>query len=186
MRVNGLNPQHEIEIAHRRSRALALIIDGFSYRNVASALGISLGQAYDDVQSELEALAALRRSQAETLRELSLERLDRWTLALAAKMRRGHVPAIHALVKIEERRAKLLGLDPPLRVAAEIPTAEPRSDFIHVDPETLSTETLRMLRADMERAAAMRAQSDAHVVASDTGPALRPSKDESQPTVVSE
>lgn len=110
----------DAEIAARRVKALDLAIAGASYRQIATQTGVSLATAWDDVQAELGALDACRREQAERLRDLSLKRLDKWTLALAPKAQHGDEKAVRVLVQIEDRRAKLLGLDAPLKQAHEV------------------------------------------------------------------
>jgi hypothetical protein len=103
--------QEDAAIAVRRTKSLDLAIAGASYRQIAAQTGVSLSTAYDDVQAELGALDKCRGEQAERLRDLSLKRLDKWTLALTPKAQQGDERAVRVLVQIEDRRARLLGLD---------------------------------------------------------------------------
>jgi hypothetical protein len=110
-----LSGQDEV-IAERRVRALSLRKSGASYRTIASQLGIDVATAWCDVQAELGALRDQATALAEDVRELELRRLDDWTLAMTPEARKGNVKAVFALVKIQERRARLLGLDAPTKV----------------------------------------------------------------------
>jgi hypothetical protein len=87
---------------------------GLSYRGIARELSVSLDTAWGDVQAELTALRAIAVKRAEEIRELELRRLDKWTISATKKMQAGSVPAGFLLVKLQERRAKLLGLDAPV------------------------------------------------------------------------
>jgi sigma-70-like protein len=118
------------ETARRDASAVALRAQGHSYRDIAAVLDVSVSNAYQAVQ---RALRAIIEEPASELRALELERLDELTREAQAVMRRDHLAvsngkvvtydgapviddqpvlgAIDRLVKISERRAKLLGLD---------------------------------------------------------------------------
>lgn len=102
-------------IAERRVRALQYRLAGASYRKIAKELQVSVETAWSDVQAELRALRDIAVQDAEELRELELQRLDEWTLHLTAKAREGDPRAIQTLVRIQERRARLTGIDAPER-----------------------------------------------------------------------
>jgi hypothetical protein len=61
------------------------------------------------------------REPAEQARNLDLKRLDAMTLALWSQARQGNQGAVDRLLRIMERRAKLLGLDAPTKVAPTTP-----------------------------------------------------------------
>lgn len=111
------------EMAEMRSR-------GLSYRGIADHYGVSVSTAHDAVQ---RALAAIRGEGAAVVRDLELDRLDElWRITMGV-LEREHVTvsngrvvaldgkplrddgpvlaAVDRLLKIQERRAKLLGLD---------------------------------------------------------------------------
>jgi len=103
-------------------RALELRKGGANYRQIAQVLGVGLEAAYNDVQSEMQALRDLAAAGAEDLRELERQRLDRSTAAMTAIADNGartpleRIKATMALIRIQERRAKLEGYDAPKRV----------------------------------------------------------------------
>jgi hypothetical protein len=116
--------------AEREARAAELRAKGMHYRDIARELGIDVHQAHDDVRN---ALRAIVQEPAEELRTLELERLDRMYQAAADVLERQHVAVSHGkivyqgeepliddgpvlqaidrLLKIQARRAALLGLD---------------------------------------------------------------------------
>ena len=107
-------PPHRAEdtqIIERRAQALALRRSGATYRMIGRQLGVSVEVAYADVQAELMALRTSTMEDAEVVRDLELRRLDDYMLALAPKAQRGDIQAITACLRVQERRAKYLGLD---------------------------------------------------------------------------
>lgn len=122
-----------LESAQRDAEAARLRSRGLSYRQIASELGYFDGSgARKAVQ---RALAAIRAEGAEEVRQLQLQQLDYLTTKALEVLERHHVTvsngrlikvddqpleddgpvlqAIDRLLKIQERRAKLLGLDAP-------------------------------------------------------------------------
>ena len=139
-------------IAVRRAKSLELRVAGASYSQIAREQGVSKDTAWSDVQAELTDLREITKKLAEELRELELRRLDAWTV-LATKQARGSfgkagdVRAIFALAKLQERRAKLLGLDAPTKIAPTNPDGTEAYAPVMAKLEALSEEELIALRA---------------------------------------
>lgn len=106
-----------IEAAERRAKALELRKAGATYDQIANQLGFSnRGNAQRAVQT------ALKEITAEPAREvitLEVERLDAMLLGLWPRARKGDLGAIDRVLRIQERRARLLGLDSPARLSVE-------------------------------------------------------------------
>jgi hypothetical protein len=100
--------------AHERQlKALELRLAGVTYQQIADELGYAGRQgAFKAVEA---ALRLTLREPADNLRRISAERLDRATLAIWRAVNAGDLQAIDRLLRIEARRAKLLGLDAPQR-----------------------------------------------------------------------
>lgn len=99
----------------RRGKALDLRISGKSYRTIGKALGISGKTAFDDVKRAME---RQRRETNDTLdhhRALQLSRLDRAVEGIWPAVKKGDKEAARVLVRLEKRRAELLGLDAPTK-----------------------------------------------------------------------
>lgn len=108
---------HTITVAERRTKVLAFRKAGASLRAIADELRSSPATVSRDVRAALRDLAEQQRAEAVELRALEAARLDDWQLAAtrilqsetaSAATRLG---AIDRLVRISERRARLLGLD---------------------------------------------------------------------------
>jgi hypothetical protein len=124
------NPGMAEAAAERRLKALQLRTAGMPYRAIATQLGVSHQQAYEDVQRELKAIAEQSAEEAQAVRQLDLERLDAMTIAIWGQVRAGNLGAIDRALRISERRAKLLGIDAPEKRREE-PT--PPIDWSRVD-----------------------------------------------------
>jgi hypothetical protein len=148
------------EILARRVRALALRRGGASYREIAGHLGVSLNTAYEDVQAELCVLDEQRKALAEETRALELARLDDMTKTATTQFRNGSVKAGEVLIRVMERRARLLGLDSPLKVAPTTPDgSQPLPGTPLLDVSTLSPDERAVLRRIAERGAAAESAS---------------------------
>lgn len=119
-RHNKNDKGQQVIKAQRRTQALDLRVLGASYRDIARTLGVSERTAYLDVQDGIALLDAVTKERAERVRDLELLRLDRMTAALAAPAMGGAIDAINTTVRLMERRAKLIGLDAPTKVAPTI------------------------------------------------------------------
>lgn len=109
MAVNTNKPDPKISAAERQRQALELRKAGLSYDLIARRLNYrSRSGAYKAVQT---ALKKMLREPADELRQLELERLDAMLLGLWPQAQRGNQGAVDRVLKIMERRAKLLGLD---------------------------------------------------------------------------
>lgn len=98
-----------LEAHAKRLRALELRRAGATFDQIAEQVGYaSRGKAHDAVMA---ALADVIREPAEKTLALELDRLDALTVALWPKVRRGDEKAVQAVLRVMERRAKLLGLD---------------------------------------------------------------------------
>lgn len=122
--------------AERDAEACRLRSRGQTYQQISDALGYGhRGHAYDAVQ---RALAVIPQEAADGLRHLQLDQLDYLTTQALGVLERRHLTiaasgkvvtvdgeqviddapvlaAIDRLLKIQERRAKLVGLDAPQR-----------------------------------------------------------------------
>jgi hypothetical protein len=134
-----------VTAADKDARALDLRRAGLSYRQIAAQMDVSVGAAYKYVTRGLD---RTRREPADALRDLEVERLDQLQLEALRVLRRRHflvqggevvtrtnpatgaveellddgpsLAAIRTLLAVQERRAKLLGLDAPARVDANV------------------------------------------------------------------
>lgn len=141
------------ESAEIDARACELRSRGWSYRDIAAELGIDYSQAHARVQ---RAMARIVQEPAEAARQFELDRLDRMYRkveeVLAAQhivVQHGKVVYLHdepltdhdpvmravaSLLKIQERRSKLLGLDSAQKLQLE---GGVRYELVGVDMDRL-------------------------------------------------
>lgn len=115
-----------LDTAARREFVLRLRRKGKTYRAIAAAALAEFGPdrlpngwdcryAYMDVKRELDKLREVVGEHAEDVRQLELLRLDAMLDGLWERARAGKATAVDRVLKIMERRARLLGLDAPTR-----------------------------------------------------------------------
>ena len=112
----GTNAQAVI----RQQAALEYRLGGFSYRDIGAQLGVSGKTAYYDVQNSIAEIESVKSERAEQLIVIEQLKLDRMEALLNKAANTGDVKAILAKVRIQERRAKLLGLDAAIQVKQEV------------------------------------------------------------------
>ena len=109
---NSPTAQRRIEAKERAKKALELRKKGLRYEAIAQTLGYSSrGDAHKAVMKELNLLAKECLEEAAQVRDLELQRLDALYLKAWEAVEGGDLPAIDRCLRVQERRAKLLGLD---------------------------------------------------------------------------
>jgi len=97
------------------TEALKLRSLGWSYQKVADAIGTTKATAYNRVQ---RALAAIPAEAVDEFRRLEMERLDlvlNVAMDKAMSGDKGALFAVDRVISIMDRRAKLMGLDAPVK-----------------------------------------------------------------------
>ena len=115
---NKTSAAHTRATEHRE-KALQLRRAGHGYRVIGERLGLSKARAHQLVQEGLEEAKAQIVAHADELRTEEISRLDGMLPKLYAAAEAGDVQAVDRVLKIGERRAKLLGLDAPVRTSLQ-------------------------------------------------------------------
>lgn len=95
------------------AKALELRKSGLSYREIARRMNRSVNTVHGYIQSELLFLREQTSMDAESVRDMELERLDQLQSSLWSARKDPSVAG--TIIRIMERRAKLLGIDAPTR-----------------------------------------------------------------------
>jgi hypothetical protein len=96
---------------NRELECLALRKAGATYDQIGDKVGITREGARLAVSRALADLSAATTEEAKEVRHLELERLDAMLLGLWQKASRGDPASVDRVLRIQERRARLLGLD---------------------------------------------------------------------------
>jgi hypothetical protein len=108
------------ELVDKEIKVLELRRAGLTWQRIADEVG------YADHTGAYSAYKrAIRRTMqqpADELREQELDRLDRLQLALWPKAMKGDNASINTIVRLMERRARLLGLDTAIKIQQDITT----------------------------------------------------------------
>ena len=102
-----------VRAAEMRAEAVKLRKMGLSYPQIAERLGYNSRQAaHQAVTTALRDIREETADDADDLRTLEAERLDQlWQIAFTEAVSNRSMRAIDTLMRIQERRAKLFGLD---------------------------------------------------------------------------
>lgn len=108
------------EVAEQTVRAYDLKLRGWNYRRIAEELGVSVGTVSNRIQ---QAIAERVDPRVEEYRAIELDKLENAEERLwqqVAEGTAGRLPrVVEVLMKVSERRSKLLGLDAPDRQQIE-------------------------------------------------------------------
>ncbi len=107
---------HLVRGAGTRERAVALRLQGKTFEAIGQELGVSMQVAHRHVQRALAETAARTAEDAEALRTIELRRLEALNDAVWPEALTGDPRAVLCALRIAERRAKLLGLEAPVKV----------------------------------------------------------------------
>lgn len=100
--------------------ALDYRLKGMSYRAIAKEMGVNPGTAHKYVQDAIKVIQEEYTEKAEILVTLERQKLDRLEVGLTKAARNGDIKAATVMLKIMERRAKLLGLDEPSKSEVKV------------------------------------------------------------------
>jgi DNA-binding CsgD family transcriptional regulator len=122
------NDKQAIPAAERRYQALELRRSGATLRQIAKTLGVHHTTAKKYLDDAMAELKASQNHAAEELRAVELDRLERlhlalWMKAIGSKKTETNLQAaepnlqaVDRILRIAERRAKLLGIDAPAKI----------------------------------------------------------------------
>lgn len=105
-----------IETAQKQAQAIALRLEGLPYRAIGARMGISDKNAFKHVKNALQRYRQATAETVEEVRELELQRIDELINGLWAQ--RGNNRVVDTITRLMDRRAKLLGLDAPVKLDA--------------------------------------------------------------------
>jgi hypothetical protein len=112
-RGESLHSPRRLEAVEQQEKALRYRKMGLTYGEIAERLGMRSSQtAWSAVES---ALKRTLQEPADDLRKLELGRLDAMFVPVYVQACRGDLAALNAALNIMARRARLLGLDAPLK-----------------------------------------------------------------------
>jgi hypothetical protein len=152
MPTNTTNAARAARGLEHQRQALELRRAGLGYEAIGAQLGLGKSQAHRLVKRALEEARAQVTANADELRSEELSRLDGMLQGLWPRARKGEVTAVDRVLKIAERRAKLLGLDAPEKRELFGKGGTPLVPGA-LDPTGLSTQTLQELLAARDAAA---------------------------------
>ena len=139
-------------------QAIKLRMAGATINQIAEQLGYANDSgAYKAIMRELEQTAQDMGESTEAVRQLEIKRLDQMLFPIWNQVLTGDQGAIGTALKIQERRAALLGLDAPKQIEARVRVDviswnQALRDFLDVYRQYHSTAPeAPMLLADLDK-----------------------------------
>lgn len=146
---NGQKTRPEtIEAKIKAAAALEARKEGKTFAVIAEECGYNSPQAAHDAVKR--ALDAIIREPGDSLRSLELERLDTLWQIQYLNAQAGDVQAMAACMKIMERRARLLGLDAPIKTDNK--TEVSGKDGVLVIGQTMTPEEWELAAKEQQAA----------------------------------
>lgn len=145
-----------IEVAVRRAKVLEMRAAGYTLQEIADLVGLpSKSQVANDIRRALESAIEAEKLSVGQYRTQQLQQLDHMLSAAAAVSRTVHyahsggkivqgpdggwlvdtapqMAAVRTMLRVVERQARILGLDAPVKVQADITGV--RYEIVGVDP----------------------------------------------------
>ena len=120
-RKTRASKRQSIAVRQRGQQAIRLRMSGATIAQISGQLGYaSEAGAYKAIMRELEQTAQDQGESTEAVRQLELKRLDQMLFPIWNQVISGDQGAISTALRIQERRASLLGLDAPKQIEARI------------------------------------------------------------------
>ena len=117
MANGGQNSDRKVNAKIQRQKAVKFRLAGATYQAIADQMGCTTSNVHKMVKKEMEQVTKETREDVEQLRAMEVSRLDEAQRAIWNQIANGHLGAVDRLVKISDRRSKLLGLDAPQKTA---------------------------------------------------------------------
>ena len=149
----GVSKRRQAEIEERRERVSQLLKARFSYRDIAKSVKCSVGTVAGDVKAIFKLWAD---RQFENIREqalLDLATVNDALMAITNDVRSGDTGAINTMVRLLERRARILGYEAPTRMEHTGKDGGPieKSQSVRLKPTDFEREELKVIERALRR-----------------------------------
>jgi hypothetical protein len=115
----GINVQkahpRAVKTREQQRQAVELRKGGASYLEIGEVLGVKNTRADNIVMAAIDELGTITREGAAQIKQMELEHLNSMHMSLWPQRKNPRV--VDSLLRIQERRARLLGLDAPTKTA---------------------------------------------------------------------
>ena len=118
-RTRAATSARSFKRAEDGKKILELRKQGLAVRAIAEKVGRSKSEVGRMLQEQLKSVEADQETKKE-VKALQLERLDVWLEGLWKRSKKGDEKAIQTALRIEERRAKMMGTDAPVEQRVKI------------------------------------------------------------------
>jgi hypothetical protein len=153
------------ELVDREIKVLELRRAGLTWQRIGEETGYA--DATGAYAAYKRAIKRTMQQPADEIREQELDRIDRLQLAAWPNAMKGDTKAILTIVKLMERRAKLLGLDTPIKIQQEVTTWDGNESIDRAVRELAALLTANDAISASESAMAIEASQSEPITAGD-------------------
>lgn len=125
----------DAEVLAKEAEVVKLRRGGLTWDMIAERVGYSAPMSAQ--RAYMRAANRIVQDDIETIRKVETERLDIAQSAIWGRVLNGELTAVQTFIRIQERRAKLLGLDQPFKQQIEVTT---------YDGSTIDSEVARLIQ----------------------------------------
>jgi len=118
-RIVGNNRKRAMQSHEKARQAYELRLQGYRLDHIADQLKLDVSTVSKMIRKGLDEAKEHNKELAQRVREMDLESLSELQPIYFQKAKDGEVEGFYALMKIFERRAKLIGLDSPEKIEVE-------------------------------------------------------------------
>lgn len=115
-----MTTRREVMRIAQHAEIIKLRHDGYSLDEISAKVGVSPLKAQVLLEEALTQLQGDSTKHLSAIREIELLRLETATKALMPGVEKGETSHIHTLLKVQDRRARLLGLDGAIKTDATV------------------------------------------------------------------
>lgn len=146
----GHAPATELHRDQRRDQVALLLAQGLRIRQISELLKVGSSTVHRDIQvirRHYQARQTLSYGRKVAEEMLKLDELEK---GIMVRARRGELGAIDRVLRIQERRAKLQGLDAPVTQKIEVLTEDVIDRAIRDLNEEMARDRARLARLDAD------------------------------------
>ncbi len=139
-----------VEITTQQQEAIALRKAGYTLAEIGAAMGVTKERIWFVIDSAMQEYRDDIKRGLDELRAIEIARLDRMLQAVWKAAAGGDLQSVDRVLRISERRARLLGLDAPVKIAQTDPTGD-QTYGVLVVPAAMTADAWNARAAEMRQ-----------------------------------
>lgn len=144
--VSRTQRKQQIAAKEARPQIIEMRKQGFSIRQIAQHLKMSVGWVHKQERAAMEELQQETQQEASSYRAVQLARYENMLLYLQPKIKKGDIKAIDSARRILDSLSSLMGTNAPTKIAPTTPDGKEQ-----YNPDAMSPEERRKRIEELQR-----------------------------------